>query len=235
MISQVLDSMLSGTEDKVTIESSTAPAPPSDADRRVIGTRPVEGKGKKLCGLDDMDKDDRLIYYLKLAKWSERAIHEKLVAEGRIGYSQKTIGTRFARMRRFIMAENDQRLKDGTVVWLAAEVSRLSGMVSSLFFRLTHFQQKNLLPDAVAYATQQIDKERKALRQRKWELVSEFIQKREPLALYSGEACREEYETMLTRDDDYDATSNDPKVSKLEKERQTHAEMLEHFKQSESL
>ena len=102
-------------------------APPqstSDTDRIVVGPRPVEGKGKKLCGLDDMDDDDKLIYYLKLAKWSERAIHDKLVAEGRIGYNKKTIGTRFARMRRFIMAETDKRLKDGTTVWLDAEVSR---------------------------------------------------------------------------------------------------------------
>lgn len=119
--------MLSVTDDKVTNEPSTAPAPPSDADRRVVGPRPVEGKGKKLCGLDDMDEDDRLIYYLKLAKWTERAIHEKFVAEGRIGYSRKTIGTRFTRMRRFIMSENDQRLKDGTAVWLEAEVSQLVG------------------------------------------------------------------------------------------------------------
>lgn len=135
MISQVLNSVLSETVDKVTIDSSTAPAPTSDADLCVIGTRPVGGKGKKLCGLDDMDEDDQLIYYLKLAKWSERAIHEKFVTEGRIGYNQKTIGTRFARMRRFIMAENDKRLKDGTIVWLAADVSRLVGMFWRLLFQ----------------------------------------------------------------------------------------------------
>lgn len=85
------------------------------------------------------------------------------------------------------------------------------------------------------YATQQIKKERTALRQRKWELVSEFIQKRKPLAMFSGEACRERYETMSTRDDGYVATSSDPKVSKLKKERQAQTELLEHFKRSESL
>lgn len=98
-----------------------------------------------------------------------------------------------------------------------------------------HFRQENLLPEAVAYATEQIKKERLALRQRKWELVSEFIQKREPLAMYSADACGEHYETMLTRDDDYTAPSSDPKVSKLEMERQKQNAMLEHFKRSESL
>lgn len=227
--------MLSGTDDKVTKEPSIAPAHSSDADRVVVGPRPVEGKGKKLCGLDDMDEDDKLIYYLKLAKWTERAIHEKFVAEGRIGYNQKTIGTRFARMRRFIMSENDQRLEDGRAVWLEPEVSRLGGIIFIHIVRLTHFRQEKLLPEAVAYATQQIEKERLALRQRKWELVSEFIQKREPFALYSGEKCREHYETMSTRDDDYVANSSDPKVAKLEKERQKQTELLEHFKRSESL
>jgi hypothetical protein len=118
--------MPSETDNKTTEPSAgSAPQSSSDADRIVVGPRPVEGKGKKLCSLEDMDEDDRLIYYLKLAKWSERAIHEKFVTEGRINYNQKTIGTRFARMRRFLMAENDQRLKDGTAAWLEAEV-RLS-------------------------------------------------------------------------------------------------------------
>ena len=87
----------------------------------------------------------------------------------------------------------------------------------------------------MAYATEQIEKERLALRQRKWELVSEFIQKCQPLALYPGEACREHYETMLTRDDDYVAPSNDPRVLKQKKERQEQTELLEHFKRSACL
>jgi hypothetical protein len=44
------------------------------------------------------------------------------VSEGRINYSQKTIGTRFGRMRRFIMEDNDERLKKGTAVWFQKEV-----------------------------------------------------------------------------------------------------------------
>lgn len=139
MISQIFNSTLSGTDDKVTNEPSNAPALPSDGDRVVVGPRPVEGKGKKLRGLADMDEDDKLIYYLKLAKWSERAIHERFVAEGRIGYNQKTIGTRFARMRRFVMSENHQKLKDGKAVWLEDDVSGLVGMFLIHIVSLTHF------------------------------------------------------------------------------------------------
>jgi hypothetical protein len=87
----------------------------------------------------------------------------------------------------------------------------------------------------VAYATQQIEKERLTRQQRKWKLVSDFIQKREPLALYSGEACREQYKTMMSRDESDVATSSDPKVSKLRMERLNQTALLEHFKRSESL
>lgn len=83
----------------------------------------MEGKGRKLCGVEEMDEDDKLLYFLKLAKWSDRDIQNKFVSEGRINYNLKTISTRFFRMRQFIMAENDKRLKDGTAVWLQAEVS----------------------------------------------------------------------------------------------------------------
>ncbi|QGA12748.1 hypothetical protein EYB26_000393 [Talaromyces marneffei] len=216
-IERIFNAMLAKTDDKVVGKPTTTSAPqsPTDPDRIVVGPRPVEGKGKKLCGLEDMDEDDKLIYYLKLAKWSERAIHEKFAAENRIGYNQKTIGTRFARMRRFIMAETDQRLKDGTTVWLEAE--------------------EKLLPEAVVYATRQINKECLALRQRKWALVSNFIQKREPLALYSGEACREHYETLMSAGESDVATSSDPKVSKLRVERLNQTALLEHFKRSECL
>jgi hypothetical protein len=96
---------------------------PPNNNHIVVGCRPVEGKGRKLCALDDMDEDDKLLYFLKLAKWSEREIHGKFVSEGRINYNLKTISTRFSRMRRFIMTDNDKRLKEGTVSWLKAEVS----------------------------------------------------------------------------------------------------------------
>lgn len=73
-----------------------------------------------------MDDDDKLIYYLKLAKWTEREIHTKFVSEGRINYSQKTIGTRFCRMRRFIVDDTNERLKKGTAVWFESEVCGVS-------------------------------------------------------------------------------------------------------------
>lgn len=76
--------------------------------------------------MDAMDEDDRLIYHLKLAKWSEKDIHKKLIAEGRTGYNRKTIGTRFTRMRRCITDDIDKRLADGRTAWHADEVSLLA-------------------------------------------------------------------------------------------------------------
>lgn len=95
-------------------------------DRIVGGCQPVGGRGKKLCAVEDMDDDDKLIYYLKLARWTEREIHTKFVSEGRINYNQKTIGTRFCRMRRFIVDDMNERLKKGTAVWFESEVLTLS-------------------------------------------------------------------------------------------------------------
>lgn len=106
------------------MEKTTPPTPKASPEERIVGgCQPVGGKGKKLCAVEDMDEDDKLIYFLKLAKWTEREIHAKLVSEGRINYNQKTIGTRFGRMRRFIVDDNDKRLEKGTAVWFQSEAS----------------------------------------------------------------------------------------------------------------
>ncbi|OKL63392.1 hypothetical protein UA08_01519 [Talaromyces atroroseus] len=189
---------------------------PSPKDHRiVVGGRPVEGKGRKLCAIEDMDEDDKLLYFLKLAKWTEREIHSKFASEGRINYNIKTIGTRFSRMRHFIMAENDRRLEEGNAAWLEAE--------------------EKVLPRAVAFAAEQIEKERLALEQRKWELVSEYIQKREPLAMYSGEACRQQYEAVGKKKGS--GSCKDQKIpawkmAKLASDRQQQVSLLEHFKRA---
>lgn len=115
----------------------------------VVGCRPLEGSGRKLCGLEDMDEDDKLIYYLKLAKWTERDIHNKLVSESRIDYHIKTIGTRFSRMRKYIMADNDERLKQGTIAWLEAEVSLYRHPLGMRFAMLNcRLSEENITPSS---------------------------------------------------------------------------------------
>lgn len=80
---------------------------------------------KKISTFDDMDSDDQLLYNLKLAKWTEKDIHARFQAEGRTGYSQKTIGTRFTRMKRFFSKDLDRRLESGETDWHADDVSLL--------------------------------------------------------------------------------------------------------------
>ncbi|KAH8695465.1 hypothetical protein BGW36DRAFT_409043 [Talaromyces proteolyticus] len=149
---------------------------PQIGERVVVGCTPVGGKGKRVCAVEEMDEDDRLLFHLKLAKWTEREIHKKFGSENRINYSTKTIGTRFSRMRRFITQDNDKRLVKGDAVWFESEES--------------------LLPKAYAFATTEINKERRSLEKRKWDLVAEYIQRYEPVAMYSGEACRKHYEEL---------------------------------------
>lgn len=84
------------------------------------------------------------------------------------------------------------------------------------------------------FATQQIEAERVALHQRKWKLVSDYIQKREPLALYSPEACRKRYETKEGRIYSHGAIRkkrkmNETAMERLRQERQQQAALLKKF------
>lgn len=66
--------------------------------------------------------------------------------------------------------------------------------------------------------------------------MSDYIQKREPLAVYSGEACRQQYEMMQS---EKGATANksrkkfsDSKLAKLLSDRQQQVALIEHFKRA---
>ncbi|EED19450.1 hypothetical protein TSTA_027450 [Talaromyces stipitatus ATCC 10500] len=156
----------------------------------------------------DMDEDDKLIYYLKLAKWTERAIHEKFVAEGHTNYNVKPL----------------ERALLACVVlsWRKiTSVSRKALLFGSRMSRL---------------ATEQIEKGRLDLEQRKWKLVPECIQKRESLAMYPAEACCERSEAMTSGGGSHGSqNSPDPKVARLRHERLQQVELLERFKRNENL
>ena len=63
---------------------------------------------------------------MKNAKYLEKDIAERLAKEGRINYHPKTIGTRWARIKRMLQKVQDQMLDDELTDWHEGDVSALT-------------------------------------------------------------------------------------------------------------
>ena len=71
----------------------------------------------------DLDSDDELIVRMKNAKYLEKDIAERLAKEGRIKYHPKTIGTRWARIKRKLQDFQDEMLDGDVTDWHEGDVS----------------------------------------------------------------------------------------------------------------
>lgn len=71
----------------------------------------------------DLDSDDELIVRMKNAKYLERDIAKRLKAEGRVAYNPKTIGTRYARLKRVLAKHTEELLDAGMTDWHEGDVS----------------------------------------------------------------------------------------------------------------
>lgn len=71
----------------------------------------------------DMDSDDELIVQMKQTKHTEKEISDRLKAEGRTVYHSKTIGTRWARLKRVLQERNDELLDAELTDWHEGDVS----------------------------------------------------------------------------------------------------------------
>ncbi len=86
---------------------------------KVTGGRPAIAK--KVTA--DMDSDDELIFSMKNAKYLEKDIAKRLADEGRMKYNPKTIGTRWARLKRAMQAKQDELLDGDLTDWHDGDVS----------------------------------------------------------------------------------------------------------------
>lgn len=86
---------------------------------KVEGGRPAVAK--KVT--PQLDSDDELIVRMKNAKYLEKDIAERLEKEGRIKYHPKTIGTRWARIKKVMQREQDQMLDEELTDWHDGDVS----------------------------------------------------------------------------------------------------------------
>ena len=71
----------------------------------------------------EMDSDDELIFNMKNAKYLEKDIAKRLADEGRIHYNPKTIGTRWARLKKAMQAKQDELLDADLTDWHEGDVS----------------------------------------------------------------------------------------------------------------
>ena len=72
----------------------------------------------------EMDSDDELIFNMKNAKFLEKDIAKRLADEGRIHYNPKTIGTRWARLKKAMQAKQDELLDADLTDWHDGDVSK---------------------------------------------------------------------------------------------------------------
>lgn len=96
---------------------------------RLSGGRPAVAK--KVTA--DLDSDDDLIVRMKNAKYLEKDIAHRLAEEGRINYNPKTIGTRWARIKKAMQKQQDDLLDAELTDWHDGDVSACTRHL--LFFR----------------------------------------------------------------------------------------------------
>lgn len=130
-ITQNIDASLRNSVPHQTSQQHLSPTKEEDDDSSGLPAKKIRLEGglpvvaKKICAYDEMDSDDELLYNLKLAKWTDKQVHDRLIAEGRTRYNKGTISTRFARLRRFFSKDLDRRLESGEADWHAEDVSFL--------------------------------------------------------------------------------------------------------------
>jgi hypothetical protein len=100
---------------------------------KVTGGRPATVK--KITA--DMDSDDELIFAMKNAKYLEKDIAKRLADEGRMKYNAKTIGTRWARLKKAMAKRQDELLDQDLTDWHDGDVgSTFSPRCSSVLMLL---------------------------------------------------------------------------------------------------
>lgn len=86
---------------------------------KITGGRPAVAK--KVTA--ELDSDDELIFNMKNAKYLEKDIAKRLADEGRTVYNPKTIGTRWARLKKAKQAQQDKFLDEDLTDWHDGDVS----------------------------------------------------------------------------------------------------------------
>lgn len=85
---------------------------------KLAGGRPVLSKKVTI----DMDSEDEMIVRLKAARYPEKEIYKRLVDAGKTHYSQKTIATRYCRLKKMLERHNEEMLDAELTDWHEGDV-----------------------------------------------------------------------------------------------------------------
>ncbi|KAL9108330.1 MAG: hypothetical protein Q9227_006929 [Pyrenula ochraceoflavens] len=146
--------------------------PASYKNVRTEGGRPP--LAKKVTA--NLDSDDEIIVRMKQAKYSEKAIAERLKAEGRISYQTKSISGRYQRIRKALQQKQDENLDADMTDW--------------------HDGDDEVLAVAVEKAEAEIERTRQRLEAAKWKMVADIMKNDKPVVDFSQNACRNRYESL---------------------------------------
>jgi len=140
---------------------------------RVKGGRPAISKPVT----PDLDTEDQIIVRMKQAKYLERDIAKYLADQGLIKYNIKTIGTRWARIKKKLAEHQDELLDADLTDW--------------------HDGDDDVLREAIAKADKEIEAEVEKVRAKKWQKVAEYSKAMKPVMNFSQNACRKRYDALL--------------------------------------
>ena len=129
---------------------------------------------------------------MKQAKYLERDIAKYLADQGLIKYNIKTIGTRWARIKKKLAEHQDELLDADLTDWHDGDVS---GSPCSALAANTG--QDDVLREAIAKADKEIEAEVEKVRAKKWQKVAEYSKAMKPVMNFSQNACRKRYDALL--------------------------------------